>query len=76
MNINVEAWRGRDRLKKRWIDCVGQDMREMDMNDEMTTDKGEYKEKIKYAELTANELEQGQKEEEDEHTLSSRNPYI
>jgi hypothetical protein len=33
MNMNVEGWRGRGRPKKRWIDCVRQDMREMAVSD-------------------------------------------
>jgi hypothetical protein len=41
MNMNVEGWSGRGRPKKRWIDCVRQDMREMDVSDEMTSDRGE-----------------------------------
>jgi hypothetical protein len=28
MNMNVEGWRGRGQPKKRWIDCVRQDMRD------------------------------------------------
>jgi hypothetical protein len=45
MNMNVEGWRGRGRPKKRWIDCVRQDMREMAVSDEMTSDRGEWREK-------------------------------
>jgi hypothetical protein len=41
MNMNVEGWRGRGRPKKRWIDCVRQDLREMTVSDEMTSDRGE-----------------------------------
>jgi hypothetical protein len=37
MNMNVD--RGRGRSMKRWIDCVRQDMKEKDINDEMTTDR-------------------------------------
>jgi hypothetical protein len=44
MNMNVEGWRGRGRPKKRWIDCVRQDMREMAVSDEMTSDRGEWRE--------------------------------
>ena len=28
MNINVDGWRGRGRPRKRWIDCVRNDMKE------------------------------------------------
>jgi hypothetical protein len=45
MNMNVEGWRGSGRPKKRLIDCVKQDMREMAVCDEMTSDRGEWKEK-------------------------------
>jgi hypothetical protein len=33
MNMNVEGYRERGRSKKRWIDCVRQDMREMAVSD-------------------------------------------
>jgi hypothetical protein len=46
MNMNVEGWRGRGRPKKRWIDCVKQDMREMAVSDEMTSDRGEWRKKL------------------------------
>jgi hypothetical protein len=29
-------------LKRRWIECVRQDMREMAVSDEMTSDRGEW----------------------------------
>jgi hypothetical protein len=32
-------------LKKRWIDCVRQDMRKMAVSDEMTSDRSEWREK-------------------------------
>jgi hypothetical protein len=41
MSMNVEGWRERGRPKKRWIDCAKQDIREMEVDDEMTTDRGE-----------------------------------
>jgi hypothetical protein len=44
-NMNVEGWRGRGRPKKRWIDCVRQDMGEMAVSDEMTSDRGEWRKK-------------------------------
>jgi hypothetical protein len=37
----VTCWRERGRPKKRWIDCVRQNMREMAVSDEMTSDRGE-----------------------------------
>jgi hypothetical protein len=45
MNMNVEGWRGRGRPKKRWIDCVRQDIREIAVSDKMTSDRGEWSEK-------------------------------
>jgi hypothetical protein len=41
----VEGWRERGRPKKRWIDSVKQDMREMAVSDEMMSDRGKWKEK-------------------------------
>jgi hypothetical protein len=43
MNIYVEGWSGRGRPKKRWIDCVRQDMREMAVSDEMASDRGKWR---------------------------------
>jgi hypothetical protein len=40
MNM-VEVWKGRGRPKKRWIDCVRQGMREMDVSVEVTNDREE-----------------------------------
>jgi hypothetical protein len=42
---NMEAWRGRCPPKKRWLDCVRQDMRDMAVSDEMTSDREELREK-------------------------------
>jgi hypothetical protein len=42
---NMEVWRRRDQSKKRWIDCVRQYMREMDISDQMTTDREQWKKK-------------------------------
>jgi hypothetical protein len=39
MKMNVEGWRGRGRPKQKWIECVRQDMREMTVSDEMTSDR-------------------------------------
>jgi hypothetical protein len=39
MNMNVEGRRGRGRPKKRWNDCVRQDMREMAVSDEITSNR-------------------------------------
>jgi hypothetical protein len=39
MNMNVEGWRGRGRPKSRWIDSVRQDMRDMAVSEEMTSDR-------------------------------------
>jgi hypothetical protein len=43
MNMNVERLRGRGRSKKRWIECVRQDRREMAVSVEMTNDRGEWR---------------------------------
>jgi hypothetical protein len=43
--MNVEGWRGRIQPKKRWIVCVIQDMREMDVSDEMTIDREKWNKK-------------------------------
>jgi hypothetical protein len=43
--MNVEGWRGRGRPKKRWIDRVRQDMREIAVTDKMTSDREEWREK-------------------------------
>jgi hypothetical protein len=43
MNIKVGRWRGRGRANKRCINCVRQDMREMDVSDKITTDREEWK---------------------------------
>jgi hypothetical protein len=45
MNMNVEVLRGRYRPKIRWIACVRMDMREMDMCDKVTNDRGGWKKK-------------------------------
>jgi hypothetical protein len=52
---------GKKPTYKRWIDCVRQDMREMAVSDEMTSDRGEWREKTCCA--TPNELGKGQEEE-------------
>jgi KaiC/GvpD/RAD55 family RecA-like ATPase len=44
--MNMAEWRGRGRPKKRWIDCVIQDIRGMDVSDEMT-DRREWKRKTR-----------------------------
>jgi hypothetical protein len=36
-------------LKKRWIDCVRQDMREIAVSDEKTSKRGEWSKKTYYA---------------------------
>jgi hypothetical protein len=43
VDMNVKWWRERGRPKKRWIDYVTQDMREMAVNEEMTSDRGEWR---------------------------------
>jgi hypothetical protein len=39
VNMNVEGWRGRGRPKKRWIGSVKQDMKEMAVSEDMTSDR-------------------------------------
>jgi hypothetical protein len=41
INMDMEGWRERDRPKKRWIYCVRQDMREIEVSDEVTNDREE-----------------------------------
>ena len=45
MSMNVDGWRGRGRPKKRWMDCVRDDMNEKGVNDSVTFDRGEWKKK-------------------------------
>ncbi|CAH0719281.1 unnamed protein product, partial [Brenthis ino] len=45
VEMNVDRWSGRGRLKKRCIDCMRQDMKEKGVNDEMTSNRGEWKRK-------------------------------
>ena len=41
--MNVDGWRGRGRPKKRWMDCVTNDMLEKGVDDAMTVNRGEWK---------------------------------
>ena len=43
MGMNVDGWRERGRPKKRWTDCVTNDMLEKGVNDTMTVNRGEWK---------------------------------
>ena len=45
MSMNIDGWRGRGRPKKRWMDCVRDDMNEKGVNDSVTFDRGEWKKK-------------------------------
>ena len=47
MGMNVDGWRGRRRPKKRWMDCVTNDMLEKGVDDARTSYRGEWK-KITY----------------------------
>jgi hypothetical protein len=42
MNMNIEGCRSRGRSKQRRIDCVRQDMREISVSGEITSDRGEW----------------------------------
>ena len=52
MNINVDRWRGRGRPKKRWMDCVKNDMKEQGVSDSMTDDRTAWKKKTCCADPT------------------------
>ena len=41
MSINVDGWRGRGRPKKRWMDCVRDDINEKGVDDTVTSDRTE-----------------------------------
>ena len=40
-----DGWRGTGRPKKRWMDCVRNDMKDKGVNDSVTVDRGEWKKK-------------------------------
>jgi hypothetical protein len=52
MSVNVEGHPTRGRPKKRWMDCVKDDMRIKGVSMEMTNDRREWKEKTCYADPT------------------------
>jgi hypothetical protein len=62
MDVNMEEWRGRGRPKKRWIDSVKLYMREMAVNDKITSDRGKW---WKRTPPTPNKLRKGQEKEEE-----------
>ncbi|CAH0717058.1 unnamed protein product, partial [Brenthis ino] len=39
----VDVWRARGRQKKTWVDCVRQEMQENGMDDDVTSNRGEWK---------------------------------
>ena len=41
--MNVDGWRRRGRPKKRWMDCVANDMLEKGVDDAMTPNTGKWK---------------------------------
>lgn len=45
LNLNVEGYVGRGRPRKRWVDCVVNDMRVKGVSMEMTADREEWKKK-------------------------------
>ncbi|KAL4703169.1 hypothetical protein ACJJTC_012083 [Scirpophaga incertulas] len=49
---NAKDERMRGRLRKRWIECVNSDMRVKEVDDELTSDRGEWKRKTCCADPT------------------------
>jgi hypothetical protein len=45
MTINVDGHRSRGRPRKRWMDCVKDDMKRKEVSMEMTSDRREWKKK-------------------------------
>ncbi|PZC72650.1 hypothetical protein B5X24_HaOG210780 [Helicoverpa armigera] len=45
LSMNVEGWRGRGRPRKRWIDCLKEDMKQKGVDVSMTSDREEWKKK-------------------------------
>uniref|UniRef100_A0A2A4JJS9 Uncharacterized protein n=1 Tax=Heliothis virescens TaxID=7102 RepID=A0A2A4JJS9_HELVI len=45
LSMNVDGLRGRGRPKKRWMDCVKDDMSKKGVNVSMTSDREKWKEK-------------------------------
>ena len=43
MSMNVDGWRGIGKPKKRWMDCVINDMLEKGVGDALTVNRGEWK---------------------------------
>ena len=46
IDMNVDGWRERGRPKRRWMDCVTNDMLEKGVDDAMTANRGEWKKMI------------------------------
>ncbi|PZC75290.1 hypothetical protein B5X24_HaOG206492 [Helicoverpa armigera] len=45
LSMNVEGWSGRGRPRKRWIDCLKEDMKQKGVDVSMTSDREEWKKK-------------------------------
>lgn len=43
MSINVDEWKGKGRRKKRWMDCVKENIRENGLSANLITDKKKWK---------------------------------
>jgi hypothetical protein len=52
MNMNVDGHPNRGRPKKRWIDCVKDNIRIKGVSMEMKSDRRKWKKKTYYADLT------------------------
>jgi hypothetical protein len=61
MNINLEGWRERGPFKKRWMDSLRKDMRQMEVSDKMTNYRGEWKEKTCYVDYKSIGTKAGRK---------------
>ena len=49
MELNIEGNRGRGRPKKRWLDCVKEDLNENGLTSDMTRDRSYWRTRIRAA---------------------------